>query len=521
MKKSSDFLYRLIKSLRRSEKRYFSLFANRHVIGKQNEYLQFYEAIVKQKEADEAKLKAQFPKNFARAKNHLQNLVLESLAEQHATKFTQEVVKKQHHQVKILFQKGFYKECERLLERTINKVRKEQMFSMELLLLELKQDIVTQIKSSDLITIEQIYSEIDECLQGLNRRNHYWILLHRIYGFYFKYSQARSSEKLAELTTLMQHPLLEESESEKAPWELLYYLDIYAIYHFIKGEIESSFACGERLIRVMETNEDLIRLNRTKYFSLLVNHLTDCLELNKHDAFKKGLPKLKALPSNRIFTDLPHLPSQVFHQATILELNYMISNGKFDEAIAQIPTLAQQLKTYEADIALDYLVVIYKQFTYLYLVHAQFEQAIEWNQRLMENGIENDNQQLISLANITNLLIHYELGNFRLLEHLIQSSNRFYRKQQTSQNAFQVEKTFVQFLKKLMNVPNRSEQKAIFQKLKKVMMAFKNDAFETVTFEEYNLFEWVESKIQGRSFRALLEEQAKLTHSPTQTPPKT
>ena len=68
MKTSSDFIHRLVHSLSRSEKRYFSLFAQRHAIGGKSNYLALFEAINKQGVYNEEALKKKFSKNFTREK---------------------------------------------------------------------------------------------------------------------------------------------------------------------------------------------------------------------------------------------------------------------------------------------------------------------------------------------------------------------------------------------------------------------------------------------------------------------
>ena len=57
MKTVSDQLFRLIKSMTKSEKKYFHQFAQRHVKGQSNNYLRLFLAIEQQEVYDEARLK--------------------------------------------------------------------------------------------------------------------------------------------------------------------------------------------------------------------------------------------------------------------------------------------------------------------------------------------------------------------------------------------------------------------------------------------------------------------------------
>ena len=50
-------LHQLIHALTKSEKRFFQLYAKRHVIGEENNYAKLYKLIEVQKEYDEEKIK--------------------------------------------------------------------------------------------------------------------------------------------------------------------------------------------------------------------------------------------------------------------------------------------------------------------------------------------------------------------------------------------------------------------------------------------------------------------------------
>ena len=74
--KTSDHLFKLIKSLSKSEKGYFKKYANFHVRNDQNNYTRIFDAIDLQKEYDEKKIirkfqRERFVNQFAVAQNYL------------------------------------------------------------------------------------------------------------------------------------------------------------------------------------------------------------------------------------------------------------------------------------------------------------------------------------------------------------------------------------------------------------------------------------------------------------------
>ena len=54
---ASDELHKLIKSLTQSEKRFFKIYASRHIIGEQNNYVQLFDVIASQKKYNEEAIK--------------------------------------------------------------------------------------------------------------------------------------------------------------------------------------------------------------------------------------------------------------------------------------------------------------------------------------------------------------------------------------------------------------------------------------------------------------------------------
>ena len=82
--KPSGELHQLIKNLSMSEKRYFKIFSSRHVIAGENNYIRLFDAIDKQEEYNEQKIKTALSKeafvsHLPSEKHYLYNHVLDSL----------------------------------------------------------------------------------------------------------------------------------------------------------------------------------------------------------------------------------------------------------------------------------------------------------------------------------------------------------------------------------------------------------------------------------------------------------
>ena len=118
--KPSDDLFELIKSLTHSEKRYFKLISSKSVAD--NLYVKLFDAMDAQIVYDEVHIKEQFKgqkfvKQIHVLKNYLYNILLKSLAAYHNEKSEVSHVLEMLQFIEVLFEKGFYGQCKKMVKR--------------------------------------------------------------------------------------------------------------------------------------------------------------------------------------------------------------------------------------------------------------------------------------------------------------------------------------------------------------------------------------------------------------------
>ncbi|MEL6943390.1 MAG: hypothetical protein AAFO82_12030 [Bacteroidota bacterium] len=114
MKRKND-LHRLIHSMSKSEKRYFTLDAQK--AGKKNaKYLRLFKAINALENYSEAEIKKQFPKNLAADKTYLYDAILRSMRDYHSKKSRAAQIKEHLMDAKYLYERELYDLCEESLQ---------------------------------------------------------------------------------------------------------------------------------------------------------------------------------------------------------------------------------------------------------------------------------------------------------------------------------------------------------------------------------------------------------------------
>lgn len=129
--KPSNELFDLIKSLTKSEKRFFKLSSSLQS-GEKN-YLKIFDFVDKQNNYDEEGLKNEFKNerfinHLPSEKNHLYKLILKSLRGFHSDNSINSILKEEIKNVEILYKKSLYKECRKFLLRAKKTAEEHEKF---------------------------------------------------------------------------------------------------------------------------------------------------------------------------------------------------------------------------------------------------------------------------------------------------------------------------------------------------------------------------------------------------------
>ena len=183
--KPSDELFKLIKSLTKSEKRFFKLSSSLQS-GEKN-YLKLFDAIEKQLEYDEEDIKNTFKKeNFIKhlpsEKNHLYKLVLKSLRAYHADNSVVSQLQEDIKNVEILFKRALYREAGKVLSKSkkLAYAYERFYFLFELIKWE-KQLLEEEYKAGNFRQdLDELITEEKDVLEKLRNLAEYRILYSKI-----------------------------------------------------------------------------------------------------------------------------------------------------------------------------------------------------------------------------------------------------------------------------------------------------------------------------------------------------
>ena len=241
--KPSDNLFDLIQSLNPSEKRHFTLYAQRHIIGEENNYLKLFEAIDKQHDYDETALKKKFSHEkfilqIHVAKNYLYSLILKSLNEYHTIDSASLQLRELLNSAEILFGKGLYKQASKMLTKIKEKAYRyeKQISILEVIVLENKIAFALEDMEAAKKVVNQGAIEEDQLLKDYQHARQYKYLSDKLKIFIKTRGTVKGEDDTHELESIIEHPLLDDEQKAISYSTRYSFFYLYTKYFSVKEE---------------------------------------------------------------------------------------------------------------------------------------------------------------------------------------------------------------------------------------------------------------------------------------------
>ena len=507
MKTVSDDLFQLIQSLDKQEKRYFKLFASRHVIGKENKYVRLFDAINAQKAYDEEKIKKKFAgeaftKQIHVAKNYLYKLILNSLRSYNENK-SEDPFPLLMRNAELLWKKGLIKQSERLLAKAKNIAINNERFLQVLEVYEREHQIIHS--RTDFNRLEE-YVNVDfqEELKMLDYYRNFleFQLLHdQIFIPYWKKGTIRNQEEKEALSQLFDKPLYQNIDNAKSFNARMFYHNARFTYYFLTGEFSRCYEhIQEQVFMFEQLPKAQLKDQRLKrYTSTVINLYIVQRELQLFGEALLSLRKLREIPSHSI-TQKARLIIRSYN----LENDLYLSTGQFRKGLANIPTLVAEFEQYKEYIEKQHRLGLFYNLAYIYFGVGDFHQSLDWINQLLNDPDLKTREDIHCFGRILNLFIHFELGNDQLLESIVKSTYRFLSRRK---RLFKVESIILSFLKKYPDWISRKDILLGFGGLRTELQELVSDEYEQRAFDYFDFISWLDSKIEGGSFEKVVNRK--------------
>ncbi len=493
----STDLFDLVSSLSRTEKRYFKVFAARHVSNGDNNSLKVFDVVDKQvaigqyneKEILQKFRKEKFINQLPRVKNYLQELILKSLAQYHGEKT---VTAKLNHwiiQIEILYNKGLYKHCGKLIAKTKSLAEMHELWPILLTAQQWERRLVLSgiYPEVNPEKFKQLMSEEEKIIRRIGHLNL------RCESLFLGEDNGSPRPKIDQPT----EPFVPDEAGHSATSfkEQVYNHYLKATRHFENGRHKKAYHYSNLLIQLFESKPELLKEQVKNYLISLSNHITLCFQSGKHLELLQSFNRLHLFLSDNTLTIPPGIRAKLFIHSYIIGLQSYLQKGIPDEETQMAAKIEEGLQELKPHIKPEALKLLFYNTAYYCFVSGAYESALDWVNKVLNDTSDKIRPDIHCQVKILNILIHFELGNFLLIENLIVPTKRFLVKKGFNGA---IEKAILDFFQH--RVLKAGSQKEISAQLNILRTQLYDLSQQTKHLLYFNYFSWIHSKVHGKRF---------------------
>lgn len=501
--RSSDFLFQLIKSLNKGDRRNFKLFARLQDGDKK--YIQLFDAIDKQNKYDEKKLLKQFEgerftKQFSVAKNYLYNYILKTLDIFHQDKPSQ--LRILIHKIEILMGKNLYDQAQKLLRKAKHAAVRQERFGDLLEILNHQRHILHQSQQTKMYEafIADIQKEEKEAVEKLKNVQEFFHLYDDLYRLRKKSGSIRGEGEGEELKKILGNPLMASPEKALSVRARLKQLGILIDASSYKHEMHSCIKYVEQVIETYDQHPELREEKNLEYIIMLHNYGIFHYQVRNVEQAVAALEKLREVKTYNEQETIKVVEMYFSFKIGLCIKSFNMAEGL--RAIADFETEFQ--KRLSGKLMKSIELTIYYLTATFYIWADRPSDALIWINKIMNEPRTELRTDLQCMARILNLVIHYELGNFDLMEYHLKSATRFLANRD---RLFGFERSSLKHLRQLALLGPDGDSNAVLtaylQDLNKVL----EDKFEQRALSLFDAPTWIEAHIKGLPVWTLAQKQ--------------
>lgn len=507
-KTPSDRLHRLIRSLSRTEKRYFRIYI-RGKTERDSKYLRLFELMDEMEVLDEGHLKRNLygenppsSTHYPQLKAYLYELILKCLQSFDEQQTAEHRINQLLQGVAALYKRGLYDDCLELLKRAARLAAQHEAFAHQLEVIRWEKQLAYTRMDADYLHkhLEQLLHDEQHALEQLRNAAEYRKAFFQVYSATLqRASLQRDAGPFGQIQNIVNQSIFDSPELATSHRARVMYYRTLNIYHYGAAQYEQFYDTGKTLIKLLESQPHFLHESLSEYIAALSNFILSCGLLGKYEEVRQSLLKLRSLkPITE--DDRRKIHRQYFSNIFML----YIYTGELEEAYREMLRCQREAADFDPK---DYETAsFYFQYALICLGNADFAGALDHLNHWLGQPKSVEREDLQSLARIMLLILHYEMGNTVLLDSLLRSTIRFLRKKN---RFFEVEKRFTHMISDLTRSTSVREQHAAFQKMKHDLDGEPPLPGAKTLLQTFDLSVWLQSKMSGQPFATAMREKWK------------
>lgn len=504
----SDPLFALIKSLTKTEKRHFRLFVNRSGNTDDVKFIKLFDAMESIKVYDDKLILKKVPAikkiQFSNQKAHLYKQILASLRHYHIGQNVEMQLRESLDHAKVLYNKGFYKQALKLLDKTKALAQESKHFTISLEALEFEKLIESEyITRSIENRAEALTKEVNKTTALIQSSHALSNLSLNLYSLFLKNGYAKSEEQFNDVTKYFETNLPAISYEKLSFYEKLYFHQAHAWYNRIVQNFPNAYKHALAWVDLFKENDMMAQKQPVLFIKGYRNLLDTLFQLQYYSKFCLVLKEVEELSKNELIVKDLNTEILIFKFLYISKINKLFMEGDFDKGVELIPEIIEKLKRYEGKIDPERVLMFYYKFASLYFGNDNYRKAIFYLNQIVYFKDVKLREDIHCFARILNLIVHFEDGQDFHLEYQIKSTFQFIGKMDDQQA---VQKEIIQFLRKTGKI-RPDELKGEFVNLYDRLLVLNDDLYERRPFLYLDILSYLKSRIENRPVKDVVKEK--------------
>jgi tetratricopeptide (TPR) repeat protein len=504
----SSALFDLIKSLTKSEKRYFKIFSSKHTIGGENTYVVLFDYIDRLEEYDEEQLMRHFSgeaflNKFSITKKRLHENIMRALDSFHANSSVEAQLHKYLHYAEILYKKSLYDQARRTLSSAFKLAEKhEKLYVMAEIQLRLKKlwettgyanvglDMLTEMREQDkdIALHTDLYSKL-------------WFIKSKLIIHLNQKGPARSEEDNACFTSILNQ--IDSIEMTNGVFDHHYLVNhIRAACYFGMSQFDKSLEFLQKNLQLFEENPERLKEEVHVYFSQLSNVIYIQNKLGRHKEVDALLRQLKELERLQVDGTHEDLMIKLFASINSTELSLLNGRGEFMRAVALEGIVLEGFRLYGTKLNPARRAFMSFQMAVAHFGCGDFSAALKWINLILNDKDLDQKEDLFCFAQLFALVVHFELNHKQLLPYAIKNTQRYLK---SRNKVYEFERIFLKYLNKLTKVDSPLDELDLLEEVYKEIEPLKQNPYENVVFDAFNFLLWMQAKVKNVPFMDLVK----------------
>lgn len=505
-----DSLSQLINSLSKSEKIYFQKWASAFAGKRRSNYLELFDALCKRPVPTDTQLRSRFSHNrsstyFPTLKQYLYDRILESLCQSSREQDWVSKAENLKREAELLIRRKLYNDGLKRLQKARKLTYQLEHYTLLIDILRLENHTLGIFKLHEGIQRKKaINQDIQDLLSYLEQERFYFNLYDELYIYSRTESRVKDPENLEEISRQLAMP---ELHDEKIPHSLrarhLFY-GIHTTYHYLLGDYEKAYLFSGKNLELWLQYPLLREVRFKEFLGLLINHTNRCYHLKKKEEFRQQIETLKQLKA-------PNQSTQqlIEDRLTLFMLNKHELTGDFTHFSVSQQQLDQTILRHRQSGNYAELRLLLYNAVYLLFIQERFTEALDYSLAFNDTPSRSGAQSYLQRSNrMMGLLIHFELGNYQLLENTLRNH---YLQLERSRQLFPFEMLFIKMIRQFIRVSPLYRQLPDYEFYLTAFDGLKSDPAEKKNFEYLNILAWLKAKHLGVPLWEILYGKQELT----------